>query len=207
MITSFISFISSSVKDIIREHPNRILQKELCWEAMRLGVLLTEYEGTNGPKTNALMALMCFHSSRFNARQPGEDDVILYDQQDERLWDYDLIRRGMQYLTLSATGDQLSSYHLEARIASWHCIKEDTPEKWEEILQLYNQLLMINYSPGVALNRTFALYKANGSEAALIELEKLKLDGQSFLSGAPGLPQKTSPTLTAIPCDPCSPKP
>ena len=160
--------------------PYRVLQKELCWEAIRLGVLLTEYEGTNGPKTNALLALMCFHSSRFNARQPGEDDVILYDQQDERLWDYDLIRRGMQYLTLSATGDQLSSYHLEARIASWHCIKEDTPEKWEEILQLYNQLLMINYSPGVALNRTFALYKANGSEAALIELEKLKLDGNHF---------------------------
>ena len=39
---------------------------------------------------------------------------------------------------------------------------------------------MINYSPGVALNRTFALYKANGSEAALIELEKLKLDGNHF---------------------------
>jgi RNA polymerase sigma factor (sigma-70 family) len=159
---------------------NRVLQKELCWEAIRLGVLLTEYEGTNGPTTNALLALMCFHSSRFNARLSGENDVILYDQQDERLWDYDLIRRGMQYLTLSATGNQLSSYHLEARIASWHCIKEDTPEKWEEILQLYNQLLMINYSPGVALNRTFALYKANGSEAALIELEKLKLDGNHF---------------------------
>ena len=165
---------------------NRVLQKELCWEAIRLGVLLTEYEGTNQPKTNALLALMCFHSSRFDARQPreaerpGEDDVILYDQQDERLWDTDLIHRGMQYLALSAIGDQLSSYHLEARIASLHCIKEDTPEKWEEILQLYNQLLMINYSPGVALNRTFALYKANGREQALIELEKLKLEGNHF---------------------------
>jgi RNA polymerase sigma factor (sigma-70 family) len=159
---------------------DRVFQKELCWEAIRLGILLTEYEGTNQPKTNALLALMCFHASRFNARQSGEDDVILYDQQDERLWDTDLIRRGMQYLTLSATGDRLSSYHLEARIASWHCIKEDTPEKWEEILQLYNQLLMVNYSPGVALNRTFALYKANGREQALIELEKLKLDGNHF---------------------------
>jgi len=159
---------------------NRILQKDLCWEAMHLGVLLTEYQLTNQPKTNALMALMCFHSSRFNARQAGEAEVILYDQQDESLWDTDLIRQGMQYLTLSATGDQLSSYHLEARIASWHCIKKDTPQKWEEILQLYNQLLMINYSPGVALNRTFALYKANGSEQALIELEKLKLEGNHF---------------------------
>jgi len=159
---------------------NRVLQKELCWEAIRLGVLLTEYEGTNQPKTNALLALMCFHASRFNARQPGKERVILYDKQDERLWDTELIRQGMQYLTLSATGNQLTSYHLEARIASWHCIKEDTPEKWEEILQLYNQLLMVNYSPGVALNRTFALYKANGREEALIELEKLKLEGNHF---------------------------
>ena len=159
---------------------NRTLQKDLCWEAMHLGVLLTEYQLTNQPKTNALLALMCFHASRFNARQAGEAEVILYEQQDESLWNTDLIRQGMQYLALSATGDQLTSYHLEARIASWHCIKEDTPEKWEEILQLYNQLLMINYSPGVALNRTFALYKANGREQAMIELEKLKLEGNHF---------------------------
>jgi RNA polymerase sigma-70 factor (ECF subfamily) len=159
---------------------NRVLQKELCWEAMRLGVLLTEYELTNQPKTNALMALMCFHASRFNARQAGKTAAILYEQQDERLWDTDLIQQGLQYLALSATGVQLSSYHLEARIASWHCIKEDTPGKWEEILQLYNQLLMVNYSPSVALNRTFALYKANGRDQALIELEKLKLEGNYF---------------------------
>jgi RNA polymerase sigma factor (sigma-70 family) len=159
---------------------NRVLQKELCWEAMRLGVSLIEYELTNQPRTNALMALMCFHASRFNARQTSEAATILYEQQDESLWDTDLIRQGMQYLTLSATGDRLSSYHLEARIAYWHCIKDDTPEKWEEILQLYNQLLMINYSPSVALNRTFALYKANGREQALIELNKLKMEGNYF---------------------------
>jgi len=59
-------------------------------------------------------------------------------------------------------------------------MKDDTPEKWEEILQLYNQLLMVNYSPSVALNRTFALYKANGQKAALIEAEKLKLENNHF---------------------------
>ncbi|HLI92200.1 MAG TPA: DUF6596 domain-containing protein, partial [Puia sp.] len=159
---------------------HRILQKELCLEAMRLGVLLTEYDRTDLPKTNALMALMCFHASRFEARLTNETELILYEQQDERLWDNSLIKRGMQYLARSATGDQLSSYHLEARIASWHCIKEDSGEKWEEILQLYNQLLMINYSPSVALNRTFALYKANGREEALAEAEKLKLEGNHF---------------------------
>lgn len=159
---------------------NRVLRKELCAEAMRLGLLLTENSRTNLPKTNALMALMCFHASRFEARLTNETEFILYEQQDQRLWDHSLIKRGMQYLALSATGDQVTSYHLEARIASWHCIKEDSKQKWEEILQLYNQLLMINYSPGVALNRTFALYKANGRQEALAEAEKLKLEADPF---------------------------
>jgi RNA polymerase sigma-70 factor (ECF subfamily) len=59
-------------------------------------------------------------------------------------------------------------------------MKEDTKEKWEEILQLYNQLLQVNFSPSVALNRTFALYKANGQQAALVEAEKLKLENNHF---------------------------
>ncbi len=159
---------------------NQILRKDLCIEALRLGIMLTEYEKTNVPKTNALIALMCFHSSRFNARQTSENSFILYEQQDEELWDKELINRGLYFLRLSAEGNEITSYHLEARIANLHCIKEDTNEKWEEILQLYNQLLMINYSPGVALNRTFALYKANGKQAALVEAEKLKLENNHF---------------------------
>ena len=159
---------------------NQILQKDLCIEALRLGLMLTEYDKTNLPKTNALIALMCFHASRFNARQTNDNTVVLYEEQNEALWDKALINQGQYFLSLSATGNEVSSYHLEARIAYWHCIKEDTPEKWEEILQLYNELLMINYSPSVALNRTFALYKANGQQAALTEAEKLKLENNHF---------------------------
>jgi RNA polymerase sigma-70 factor (ECF subfamily) len=106
--------------------------------------------------------------------------LILYEEQDENLWDKNLIEQGMHYLSISAQGNEMSSYHLEARIAYWHCIKEDTKEKWNEILSLYNQLLMINYSPSVALNRTYALYKANGQEEALREAKKLKLEGNHF---------------------------
>ena len=159
---------------------NRILQKELCVEALRLGLILTEDDHTNRPKTNALLALMCFHASRFNAREAYDHTVVLYEDQDETLWDRELIQKGIRFLDLSAMGDEITSYHLEARIAYWHCIKEDTREKWEEILQLYNDLLLINYSPGVALNRTFALYKANGREEALVEAEKLKLENNHF---------------------------
>lgn len=159
---------------------NEILRQDLCVEALRLGLMLTEYDKTNLPKTNALIALMCFHASRFNARQSPEGIPVLYEAQDETLWDQSLIHQGIHFLQLSAAGNEVTSYHLEARIAYWHCRKEDTPEKWEEILQLYNSLLMINYSPSVALNRTFALYKANGQAAALIEAEKLKLENNHF---------------------------
>ena len=158
---------------------NQILRKELCIEAMRLAIMLTEYDKTNLPKTNALMALMCFHASRFTARE-SKEALVLYEEQDENLWDKNLIEQGMHYLGLSAYGNEISSYHFEARIAYWHCIKEDTKEKWNEILSLYNQLLMINYSPAVALNRTYALYKANGQVEALHEAKKLKLEGNHF---------------------------
>jgi RNA polymerase sigma factor (sigma-70 family) len=159
---------------------NQILQNDLCFEALRLGIMLTEYERTNQPKTNALVALMCFHASRFGARQTHEEVVVLYEQQNEDLWDRKLIGQGIHFLHLSVRGTEISSYHLEAKIAYWHCMKEDTAEKWEEILQLYNELLLINYSPGVALNRTFALYKANGREEALVEAKKLKLENNHF---------------------------
>jgi len=159
---------------------NQILQKELCIEALRLGVMLTTYEKTNLPKTNALIALMCFHASRFGARENKGDNLILYEDQNEDKWDRALIDQGIHFLNISATGEELSTYHLEARIAYCHCTKEDTREKWEEILQLYNHLLTINYSPSAALNRTFALYKTNGAQVAVTEAEKLKLDNNHF---------------------------
>lgn len=159
---------------------NTILRKDLCIEAMRLGVLLTEYERTNLPKTNALLALMSFHSSRFNARTGDNDTMVLYDQQDTSLWDTALINQGIHFLNNAASGNEVSSYHLEAGIAYWHCIKEDTQAKWESILQLYDQLLLINYSPAVALNRIFALYKVRGKETALLEAAQLPSTGNHF---------------------------
>jgi RNA polymerase sigma-70 factor (ECF subfamily) len=159
---------------------NQMLRKDFCMEALRLGLMLTEYSKTNLPKTNALVALMSFHASRLDARQNADNDIILYDEQDENLWDQDLIEQGIYYLKLSAEGNDLSSYHLEAGIAFWNCQKEDTKEKREAILRHYNLLLEINYSPGVALNRLYALYKARGKEIALVGAEKLNLTNNHF---------------------------
>lgn len=154
---------------------NASLRKELCLEAMRLNYLLTANEATNKPMVNALLALMCFHASRFEARTDQHGEQVLYDDQDITLWDNDLIKRGKYYLNAAAEGNEVSKYHLEAGIAWWHTNRSDTAEKWEGILQLYNKLLIIEYSPMAALNRTYALAKANGKSVAIAEAEKLKL--------------------------------
>jgi len=152
------------------------LRKELCQEAMRLTLLLIENESTNKPFINALLSLMCFQASRFEARTGKNGEMILYEDQDETTWDRELIGKGEYFLNRAATGNNLSKYHLEAGIAYWHTIKKDSKEKWENILQLYNRLLQIEYSPIAALNRTYALSKSNGKKEAITEAEKLGMN-------------------------------
>lgn len=157
------------------ESTEGILREDLCEEAMRLVELLLQNDLTNQPEANALYALMCFHSSRFDARRKEDGEMILYADQDEALWNRELIAKGIYHLNKSSGGTYISKYHLEASIAYWHTIKDDTTEKWENILQHFNQLLQIEYSPVAALNRTYALSKARGKKAAIIEAEKLAL--------------------------------
>ena len=162
------------------ESDDTILREDLCNEAMRLTFMLIENEQTNLPKVNALFSLMCLHSSRFAARKNEKGEMILYDEQDESLWDQELIIKGIYFLHEASKGNEISKYHIEASIAYWHTIKTDTKEKWENILQLYNKLLQIEYSPIAALNRTFALSKANNKQEAIAEAEKLNLSGNHF---------------------------
>ncbi|MDB5143303.1 MAG: polymerase subunit sigma [Mucilaginibacter sp.] len=154
---------------------NSVLRKDLCLEAMRLTHMLTENENTDKPFVNASLALMCFHASRFEARINPKGELVLYEEQDKELWNSELILQGEYYLNKAATGNVLSKYHLEAAIAYWHTVINNDTEKWEKILSLYNQLLMIEYSPIAALNRTYALAKVYGNEQAIAEAEKLAL--------------------------------
>lgn len=154
---------------------NATLRKDLCIEAMRLSLMLADNELTNTPDLNALISLMCFHASRFEARTNSQGELVVYEEQDETLWNQELIDKGLVYLNKSSVGKHISKYHLEAAIAYWHTHKTDTREKWENILQLYNKLLQIEYSPIAALNRTYALSKANGKTEAIVEAEKLQL--------------------------------
>lgn len=156
------------------------VRKELCVEAMRLTYFLIDNNSTNKPIVNALMALMCFHASRFEARTNELGEPVLYEEQNKDLWDDALIDKGNYFLIESAKGQEITKYHLEASIAYWHSTKIENDLKWENILQLYNQLLQIEYSPITALNRTFALSKVFGKEKAIEEALKLNLNENHF---------------------------
>jgi RNA polymerase sigma-70 factor (ECF subfamily) len=179
------------------ESRDSVLRKDLCLEAMRLTYLLIENEPTNKPSVNALLSLMCFHSSRFEARKNDNGEIVLYDEQDESLWNKELISKGVYYLHKASRGDTISKYHLEAGIAYWHTIKTNSKEKWETILNLYNQLLIMEYSPIAALNRTFALAKVKGSATAFTEAEKLNLEGNHFYFTLLGELSKETDSLKA----------
>lgn len=162
------------------ESDDTIIREDLCEDAMRLTFLLTNNASTARPEVYALLALMSFHASRFAARISGNGDVVLYDDQDESLWDQELITKGAELLAKSATGTRLTRYHLEATIAYWHTQKSGSFEKWKNILELYDTLLEITYSPVAALNRIYALAKVKGKAVAIRAAEQLDLDGNHY---------------------------
>ena len=155
------------------------VRDELCFEAIRLALLLSEHPQGDRPATFALLALMCFHASRLHGRMDEDGALVQLELQDRSKWDRDLIARGFQFLEKSSMGNELTEFHLQAGIASLHCAAP-TYEKtnWAKILELYGDLYRISPSPIVALNRAVALGNAFGPEAGLAELEKIPDAGQ-----------------------------
>ncbi len=176
---------------------NKQIRIELCSEATRLTLLLTENLLTNTAQANALLALMCFQSSRLEARININGEAILFEEQDKSLWDQSLIQRGNYYLVNATNGNEVSKYHLEAGIAYWHTTPTGN-EKWQHILQLYNQLILIEYSPITALNRTFAFAKVYGYEKAISEAEKLNLTESIYYHALLGYLYSNTDIDTAI---------
>jgi len=160
--------------------PSKVLRKELCWEAMRLCFLLAENTGTARADVFSLLALMCFQASRFDARMDKAGGLVLYEQQDSARWDQELIHRGNGFMVRACERGLLSRYHFEAAIAWWHTQAADSREKWENVLMLYNRLLIAQYSPIAALNRAYAFSRVYGKERAIPEAEGLGLEGNLF---------------------------
>ena len=153
------------------EHP---IRKDLCLEAMRLCQLLCDHQAGGKPEAFALMALMCFHAARFDARLDGDGHLLTMEFQDRSQWSGPLIREGFRYLMQSNCGKDVGAIHLEAGIAALHCMARHYEETdWKGILELYDLLIAIKSTPIVALNRAIALAEVSGPQAGLDALNEL----------------------------------
>jgi RNA polymerase sigma-70 factor (ECF subfamily) len=154
-----------------------LVRTDLCHEAIRLCELLAEHPVTGEPKVHALAALLMFQGVRLNARCDAAGELMLLAEQDRSLWNQAMLRRGLHHFRKSASGDELSDYHLEAEIASCHAVAESfEATDWPRVLECYEELLNRKPSPVVALNRIVALAKVQGVEAGLVELDKIAED-------------------------------
>ena len=162
-----------------------IIRKDLCYEAIRLCILLTENPESCLPDTLALLALMCFNASRFDARIDSQGMIVLLQDQDRSKWERELIQKGQDYLNLSSQGNTLSTYHIEAAISSMHCTAASFERtNWESILAMYDLLAQRNPSPVVLLNRAIAVSFARSKQEAIDEIKKLTALQSHYLYNA-----------------------
>jgi len=153
-----------------------LIRQDLCFEALRLGRLVASSPLAT-PRTHALVALMALQAARLPARVDELGELVLLDNQDRARWDDRLIALGFDHFDRSMAGDDVSEYHVQAAIAATHTRATDAASAdWPTILSLYDQLLLKNPSPVVALNRTVAIAKVHGPAAALTALAPLERD-------------------------------
>jgi RNA polymerase sigma factor (sigma-70 family) len=171
--------------------PESAVRAELCQEAIRLTRLLLDHPLGATPATHALAALMYLHAARLPARVDASGNLNSLFDQDRSRWDLGLASKGQKLLNLSATGLDVTEYHLEAAIAAVHAMAhraEDTDS--DQILSLYDMLMSIAPSPVVALNRAIAVGQHKGSERGLQEISLIinpdRLAGYPFYHAALG---------------------
>lgn len=156
-----------------------LVRTDLCFEAIRLCELLAAHPLTGTPKTHALAALFLFQGARLSSRHDYRGDLLLLSEQDHDLWDKAALDRGIYHFRLSASGDELSDYHLEAEIAACHSLAPDFEStEWERILGCYEELASRKFSPIVELNRLIVFAQVYGYEKGLAELNKFGEDNR-----------------------------
>ena len=164
---------------------------ELCREAMRLIAVLLEHPAGRTPATYALAALMSLNAARLPARVDADGNLTSLFDQDRSLWDQALLAQGLELLNLSASGDELTAYHVEAAIASVHAVAPNASETdWAKVVSLYDTLMAIRPSPIVALNRAIAVGQQEGPQRGLEEIlavrDSDRLAAYPFYSAALG---------------------
>jgi RNA polymerase sigma factor (sigma-70 family) len=151
------------------------MRPALCEEALRLGRILAGLLPEE-PEVHGLVALMEIQASRIRARTDAAGAPVLLADQDRRLWDRLLIRRGLEALARAdALGGALGPYTLQAEIAACHA-RALTPDDtdWERIAALYRVLAHVSPSPIVELNRAVAVGMADGPAKGLELTEPLR---------------------------------
>jgi RNA polymerase sigma-70 factor (ECF subfamily) len=171
--------------------PESAVRVELCQEAMRLVGLLLKHPLAATPTTHALAALMWLHAARLPARVDAAGNLTSLFDQDRSRWDQNLVSEGQNLLDLSAAGEELTEYHLEAAIASFHAVAQRVGDtNWAQIVLLYDRLTAIRPSPVVALNRAIAVAQLEGPERGLEEIHAIadpdRLASYPFYSAALG---------------------
>jgi RNA polymerase sigma-70 factor (ECF subfamily) len=156
---------------------DRLTREDLCAEAIRLGRLLAELMPDEA-EVMGLVALMLLVESRTAARTTPDGDLVLLADQDRGCWDRALIAEGQAIVRHCLRRNQPGPYQIQAAINAVH---SDAPTAaatdWGQILQLYDQLLSLDPSPIVALNRAVAVAEVEGPAAALTLVDGLNLDG------------------------------
>ena len=163
------------------------VRAELCDEAMRLAALLRDRDVTCTPATLALSALMSLHAARLSSRLDSAGELQALGEQERASWNRDLIEQGRSLLDASASGDEVTTYHLEAAIAAVHTAAPSAEATdWDAIVRLYDQLMRVAPSAVVALNRAIAVAQRDGPDRGIEEIERI--DDRERLSAYPFLP-------------------
>ena len=152
-----------------------LVRLDFCREALRLGRLVCG-SSVGAPTVHALLALMAFQAARLPARVNELGDLVLLSEQNRSLWDGQLIAVGYHHLAESAEGVAVSEYHIQAAIAAHHSGADVSQTDWKAILGLYDDLIVLNPSPIVALNRVVALAEVRGAAAGLAQIAELEKD-------------------------------
>src|ERR1700676_2097267 len=145
---------------------------ELSREAIRLGRLLLNL--LPEPEVMGLLGLMLLHESRRAARTSGDGDLILLEQQDRSLWNKEQIAEGIALTESALRSRRFGAYTLQAAIAAVHAESSSVASTdWRQITLLYDQLLRIQPSPVVELNRAVAIAMCEGLEQGLALIDDL----------------------------------
>ncbi|MGA2601085.1 MAG: RNA polymerase sigma factor [Bryobacteraceae bacterium] len=154
-----------------------VTRAELTDEAIRLGRLLTELQPE--PETIGLLALMLLQESRRAARTSPTGELILLDNQDRMLWNREQIAEGVALVEKALRSRRFGAYTLQAAIAAVHAEAESAAATdWRQIVALYNQLVRIQPSPVVHLNRAVAIAERDGPAAGLTQIDSLLEHGE-----------------------------